>query len=60
MKVYRIEPIAHMGQPVYAKPDDLKTTFEFLGISRIKHDFKISTVEMDEIEYNAMPEHTGF
>lgn len=60
MKVYKIEPIANMGSPLYSKPDDLKNAFEFLGISGIKKDFRISTIEMDEIEYNAMPEHAGF
>ena len=60
MKVYKIEPIANMGSPLYSKPDDLKNAFEFLGIGVIKKDFRISTVDMDELEYNAMPEHAGF
>jgi len=60
MKVYKIEAIANMSKPLYSTPDDLKNSFEFLGINRRKQDFRISTVEIDEIEYDAMPEHEGF
>ena len=60
MKVYKIEPIANMKSPLYAKPDDLKNAFDFLSLGKIKQDFRISTVEMDKIEYDAIPEHNGF
>lgn len=60
MKVYKIESIENMDKPLYAKPNDLKIAFEHLGINVIKKDFRISTIDMEEYEYDVMPEHTGF
>ena len=60
MKVYKIEPIAHIDKPLYAKPKDLMIAFEHLGINVIKKDFRISIVDMEEYEYEVMPEHIGF